>query len=256
MLSIEQIAGLVVAISVIVYVGFGLTDWVIGYPKLATFVSNYAPAGLIIVGTTFPFLLLFGSIPLWAAGTLYGSAMTAIFLFAVTGACSMARFYRTDHDGRDWINQPLLTLDLLNKLVLAFWFVSAANHPLGTNVGQSFWLALAVTLLIGVIAGIVMWATDDCIEDILLAFSGFCHIIFVGMALFYTLANSAQIIGGFVSSDYNGSSIACVTMIATYALISAVRFILGNSAHQRFIENRQLLLDVKARQFNMNNPHW
>ena len=255
MLSIEQITGLVVAASVIVYVGFSLTDWVIGYPKLATFMSNYAPAGLVIIGTTFPLLLLLGSIPLWAAGTLYGSAMTAIFLFAVTGACSMARFYRTDHDGKDWINQPLLTLDLLNKLVLAFWFVSAANHPLGTNVGQSFWLALAVTLLIGVIAGVVMWATDDCIEDVLIAFSGYCHIVFVGMALFYTLANSTQIISGFVSSNHNGS-IACVTMIATYSLISVARFILGNSAHQQFIENRQLLLDIKARQFNMNNPHW
>ena len=256
MLSIEQITGMVVAASVIIYVGFGLVDWATDYQKLTKYISNYAPAALIIVDTTFPFLLLFGSIPLWMAGTLYGSVMTAIFLFAVTGVCSMARFYRTDHDGKDWINQPLLTIDLLNKLVLAFWFVSAANHPLGTNVGQSFWLALAVTLLIGVIAGIVMWATDDRIEDILIAFSGYCHIIFVGMALFYTLANSTQIIGGFVSSDYNGSSIACVTMIATYALISAVRFILGNSAHQRFIENRQLPLDVKARQLNMNNPHW
>lgn len=256
MLSIEQITGLVVAASVMVYVGFSLTDWVIGYPKLATFMSNYAPAGLVIIGTTFPLLLLFGSIPLWAAGTLYGSAMTAIFLFAVTGACSMARFYRTDHDSKDWINQPLLTLDLLNKLVLAFWFVSAANHPLGTNVGQSFWLALAVTLLIGVVAGVVMWATDDCIEDTLIAFSGYCHIIFVGMALFYTLANSAQIISGFASSDYNSTSIVCIAMIATYVLISAVRFILGSSAHQRFIENRQLLLDVRVRQFNMNNPHW
>lgn len=255
MSSIEQITGLVVAASVIVYVGFGLTDWVIGYPKLATFMSNYAPAGLVIIGTTFPLLLLLGSIPLWAAGTLYGSAMTAIFLFAVTGACSMARFYRTDHDGKDWINQPLLTLDLLNKLVLAFWFVSAANHPLGTNVGQSFWLALAVTLLIGVIAGVVMWATDDCIEDVLIAFSGYCHIVFVGMALFYTLANSTQIISGFVSSNHNGN-IACVTMIAAYVLISIVRFILGNSAHQQFIENKQLLLDIKVRQFNMNNPHW
>ena len=251
MLSIEQITGMVVAASVIIYVGFGLVDWATDYQKLTKYISNYAPAALIIVGTTFPFLLLFGSIPLWVAGTLYGSAMTAILLFAVTGACSMARFYRTDHDG-----QPLLTIDLLNKLVLAFWFVSAANHPLGTNVGQSFWLVLAVALLIGVIAGIVMWATDDCIEDILIAFSGYCHIIFVGMALFYTLANSAQIIGGFVSSDYNGSSIACVTMIATYALISVVRFILGNSAHQQFIENKQLLLDIKVRQFNMNNPHW
>lgn len=256
MLSIEQIAGLVVAVSVIVYVGFSLTDRVIGCPKLATFMSNYAPAGLVIIGTTFPLLLLSGSIPLWAAGTLYGSAMTAIFLFAVTGACSMARFYRTDHDRKDWINQPLLTLDLLNKLVLAFWFVAAANHPLGTNVGQSFWLAFAVTLLIGVIAGVVMWATDDCIEDILLAFSGYCHIIFVGMALFYTLANSAQIISGFASSDYNSTSIVCIAMIATYVLISAVRFILGDKARQRFIENRQLLLDVRVRQFNMNNPHW
>ena len=168
----------------------------------------------------------------------------------------MARFYRTDHDGKDWINQPLLTLDLLNKLVLAFWFVSAANHPLGTNVSQSFWLALAVTLLIGVIAGVVMWATDDCIEDVLIAFSGYCHIIFVGMALFYTLANSTQIISGFVSSDRNGNGIACITIIVAYVLISIVRFILGTSAHQQFIENRQLLLDIKARQFNMNNPHW
>ena len=256
MSSIEQITGLVVAASVIVYVGFSLTDWVIGYPKLATFMSNYAPAGLVIIGTTFPLLLLLGSIPLWAAGTLYGSAMTAIFLFAVTGACSMARFYRTDHDGKDWINQPLLTLDLLNKLVLAFWFVSAANHPLGTNVGQSFWLALAVTLLIGVIAGVVMWATDDCIEDVLIAFSGYCHIVFVGMALFYTLANSTQIISDFVSGDRNGNGIACITIIAAYVLISVVRFILGNSTHQQFIENRQLLLDIKVRQFNMNNPHW
>lgn len=256
MSSIEQITGLVVAASVIVYVGFGLTDWVIGYPKLATFMSNYAPAGLVIIGTTFPLLLLLGSIPLWTAGTLYGSAMTAIFLFAVTGACSMARFYRTDHDGKDWINQPLLTLDLLNKLVLAFWFVSAANHPLGTNVGQSFWLALAVTLLIGVITGVVMWATDDCIEDVLIAFSGYCHIVFVGMALFYTLANSTQIISDFVSGDRNGNGIACITIIAAYVLISIVRFILGNSAHQQFIENRQLLLDIKVRQFNMNNPHW
>lgn len=255
MLSIEQITGLVVAASVIVYVGFSLTDWATGYPKLTTFVGNYAPAGLIIIGTTFPFLLLFGGIPLWAAGTLYGSAMTAIFLFAVTGACSMARFYRTDHDDKDWINQPLLTLDLLNKLALAFWFVSAANHPLAASAGQLFWLALAVTLLIGVIAGVVMWATDDCIEDVLIAFSGYCHIVFVGMALFYTLTNSAQIISGFVSSNHNGS-IACVTMIATYSLISVVRFILGNSAHQQFIENRQLLLDIKVRQFNMNNPHW
>lgn len=256
MSSIEQITGLVVAASVIVYVGFSLTDWVIGYPKLATFMSNYAPAGLVIIGTTFPLLLLLGSIPLWAAGTLYGSAMTAIFLFAVTGACSMARFYRTDHDGKDWINQPLLTLDLLNKLALAFWFVSAANHPLGTNAGQSFWLALAVTLLIGVIAGVVMWATDDCIEDVLIAFSGYCHIIFVGMALFYTLANSTQIISDFVSGDRNSNGIACITIIAAYVLISIVRFILGNSAHQQFIENRQLLLDIKVRQFNMNNPHW
>ena len=156
MLPIEQIIGLVVATAITIYVGFGLADWVTGYSKLATFMSNYAPAGLVIIGTTFPLLLLFGSIPLWAAGTLYGSAMTAILLFAVTGACSMARFYRTDHDGKDWINQPLLTLDLLSKLVLAFWFVSAANHPLGTNVGQSFWLALAVTLLIGVIAGVAI----------------------------------------------------------------------------------------------------
>lgn len=256
MLSIEQITGLVVAASVIVYVGFSLTDWATGYPKLTTFVGNYAPAGLIIIGTTFPFLLLFGSIPLWAAGTLYGSVMTAIFLFAVTGACSMARFYRTDHDGKDWVNQPLLTLDLLNKLALAFWFVSAANHPLAASAGQLFWLALAVTLLIGIIAGIVMWVVDDdCLEDILIAFSGYCHIVFVGMALFYTLANSAQIISDFVSSNHNGNSIACITIIATYVLISVVRYILGNCARQRFIENKQLLLDIRVRQFNISNPN-
>ena len=256
MLSIEQIAGLVVAVSVIIYVGFGLVDWATGYQKLTSYMGNYAPAALVIVGATFPLLLLFGSIPLWMAGTLYGSVMTAIFCFAVTGACSMARFFRTDHENKDWVNQPLLTLDILSKLVLAFWFVSAANHPLGTDVGQSFWLALAVALLIGVITGVVMWVVDDCIEDILIAFSGFCHIIFVGMALFYTLANSAQIISGFASSDYNSTSIVCIAMIATYVLISAVRFTLGSSVHQRFIENRQLLLDVRVRQFNMNNPHW
>lgn len=256
MLSIEQISGLVVAASVIIYVGFGLVDWATGYQKLTSYMGNYAPAALVIVGVTFPLLLLFGSIPLWMAGTLYGSVMTAIFCFAVTGACSMARFYRTDHINKDWVNQPLLTLDILSKLVLAFWFVSAANHPLGTDVGQSFWLALAVALLIGVITGVVMWVVDDCIEDILIAFSGFSHIIFVGMALFYTLANSAQIISDFVSSDRNGNDIACITIIAAYVLISVVRFILGNSAHQRFIENKQLLLDIKVRQFNMGNPHW
>ena len=256
MLSIEQISGLVVAASVIIYVGFGLVDWATGYQKLTSYMGNYAPAALVIVGATFPLLLLFGSIPLWMAGTLYGSVMTAIFCFAVTDACSMARFYRTDHINKDWVNQPLLTLDILSKLVLAFWFVSAANHPLGTDVGQSFWLALAVALLIGVITGAVMWVVDDCIEDILIAFSGFSHIIFVGMALFYTLANSAQIFGGVFDNAPSGSSLVCVAMITLYVIIGSVRIALGGKARQRFTENRQILLNARVRQFNRVHPHW